>query len=455
MVERSDRFGIIPGFQARKKFLRAVLVGVILVGLIPGCSVPTLVEVARRRQGSAANGSSGQSVKDDVRVKYYVTDLDVLNFTDEVKRKLMNRANLHVGFAYGTSAAGLTLGSLSGAAKAIGWGVSTASGLGLGAAYMFAMGKLFDPGGKAQAYEQSFTAIQAAEANYYFRQLGMGFDPKTGRLILGDEAGRADIPSGEVLTPDGEILYYRVTKILKVLNDTLSSKIPDVQDLQDAQGQITSPRPTPIPPTGGKANPGSGKGARAENGGEKPIPHESPFINSNPSPPPKPAPFQTRINRLNKQIKNSSDQRIAEIYRSAIPIKDELGFEALAEPSDDKLKKRQVFGAINNLLPSDEAKLKLWEGLFASHPAQATAGSRIDVLNRQLSSSSDERVSKIYDAAIKIKGELAINPTADIEKPKDKRAFVFTAINNLRSKDDDAKIGLWEGLFATFPQESQ
>jgi len=267
MVERSDRFGIIPGFQARKKFLRAVLVGVILVGLIPGCSVPTLVEVARRRQGSEANGSSGQSVKDDVRVKYYVTDLDVLNFTDEVKRKLMNRANLHVGFAYGTSAAGLTLGSLSGAAKAIGWGVSTASGLGLGAAYMFAMGKLFDPGGKAQAYEQSFTAIQAAEANYYFRQLGMGFDPKTGRLILGDEAGRADIPSGEVLTPDGEILYYRVTKILKVLNDTLSSKIPDVQDLQDAQGQITSPRPTPTPPTGGKAN-GSPKSGGSETGGQ-------------------------------------------------------------------------------------------------------------------------------------------------------------------------------------------
>ena len=57
---------------------------------IGSCSTPTLAEVARRGQAA----SSGRDVKDDVTVLYHITDPDVLNFTDEVKRKLANRSNV-------------------------------------------------------------------------------------------------------------------------------------------------------------------------------------------------------------------------------------------------------------------------------------------------------------------------------------------------------------------------
>jgi hypothetical protein len=108
----------MSGFHLPGSISKAASLGVIIVLVLASCSVPTLVQIARRRQASEVEGQSAESQKDDVRVKYYVTDLDVLNFIDEVKRKLMNRANLHVGFAYGASGSELTLGALAGAAKA-------------------------------------------------------------------------------------------------------------------------------------------------------------------------------------------------------------------------------------------------------------------------------------------------------------------------------------------------
>jgi len=206
--------------------------------------MPTLVEIARRRQvndRSEHNNAlkNGRNVKDDVNVAYHLTDLDVLNFTDEVKRKIANRSHFASGVRFGSAGTQATLGALAGAANTFNWGVGTASGLGAGATYIFGMGEIFDAKGHAQAFEQAFTAIQAAEANYYFRQLGMGFNKVNGQsqLDLTKAQARCDIPSNTYLTPDGETLYYRVSKILKVLEDTLASKIPDLQDLKEANGE--------------------------------------------------------------------------------------------------------------------------------------------------------------------------------------------------------------------------
>ena len=206
---------------------------------LSSCSTPTLVQMARRRQATPEDHQASRNVKDDVRVKYTVTDWDVLNFTDEVKRKLTNRSSFHMGVRYGSASTQATLGALAGAANIIGWGVTTASGLGLGATYIFGLGQIFDAKGHAQAYEQAFTAIQGAEATYYFHQLGMGFIKVDGKYVVDPKAGgpRSGIPSPTYLTPDGESLYYRVSKILKVLHDTLSAKIPDLQDLKDANGE--------------------------------------------------------------------------------------------------------------------------------------------------------------------------------------------------------------------------
>jgi hypothetical protein len=212
--------------------------------MLSSCSTPTLVEVARRGQAVAPNG---RDVKDNVTVIYHITDRDVLNFTDEVKRKLANRSTFHMSVRYGSVTAQATLGALAGAAKVIGWGVSTASGLGLGATYIFGLGQIFDAKTHALAYEQAFTAIQSAEAAFYFRQAGMRFIEQpagSGKFVvdtsLVTEASGRDIPRSDRLTPDGETLYYKCVKNLKVLDDVLAGKIPDLQDLKDAKGDTST-----------------------------------------------------------------------------------------------------------------------------------------------------------------------------------------------------------------------
>lgn len=233
--------------------------------LLAACSTPTLVEVARRRQAVEAGYPQTRGVKDDVNAPYHITDRDVLNFTDEVKRKLANRANFHTGVRYGSAGTQATLSALAGGAEAFGWALSTASTLGAGATYIFGLGQIFDARGHAQAFEQAFTEIQAAEAAFYFNQLGLGFkdDPnKPGKRVVdrsqvNKNSGR-DIPRSDRLTPDGETLYYKVTKQLKVLDDVLAGKIPALQDLKDSKGDTSgstspalaadaSPSPAPSP----------------------------------------------------------------------------------------------------------------------------------------------------------------------------------------------------------------
>jgi hypothetical protein len=51
--------------------------------LLFSCSTPSLVEIARRRQATA-DGEQRGNARDDVRVRYDITDWDVLNYTDEV-----------------------------------------------------------------------------------------------------------------------------------------------------------------------------------------------------------------------------------------------------------------------------------------------------------------------------------------------------------------------------------
>jgi hypothetical protein len=52
-------------------------------------------------------------------------------------------------------------------------------------------------------------------------------------------------PPSDCLTPHGQTLCYRVIKTLKVLEDVLANKIPDLQDLKDAKGD-TSPITTTL-----------------------------------------------------------------------------------------------------------------------------------------------------------------------------------------------------------------
>ena len=171
---------------------------------------------------------------------------DVLNLTDEVKRKLANRSNVHMGIRYGSTTAQATLGALAGAAATAGWSASVAGWLGMGATYIFGLGQIFDSKARAQAYEHAFTAIQNAESNYYFHRVGLAFKDSKKSVI--DYSGvdpacakpdTRNIPPSDCLTPDGQTLYYRVIKTLQVLEDVLANKIPDLQDLKDAKGDTS------------------------------------------------------------------------------------------------------------------------------------------------------------------------------------------------------------------------
>jgi len=76
--------------KTRRLYLVFRIPAAIGLSIVSSCSTPTLAEVARRRQAA----SSGHDVKDDVTVMYHITDRDVLNSNDEVKRELANRSNV-------------------------------------------------------------------------------------------------------------------------------------------------------------------------------------------------------------------------------------------------------------------------------------------------------------------------------------------------------------------------
>jgi len=76
--------------KARRLFLASRIPAAIGLSIVSSSSTPTLAEVARRGQAA----SSGRDMKDDVTVMYHITDRDVLNSNDEVKRKLANRSNV-------------------------------------------------------------------------------------------------------------------------------------------------------------------------------------------------------------------------------------------------------------------------------------------------------------------------------------------------------------------------
>jgi hypothetical protein len=209
---------------------RAVAV-LALVTLFPGCvSTPTLVQTARKRQLGDKNAITGE---------YKITDRDVLDFSDQIKRKLSARFDRDRAIRYSASTGQLTLGALAGSVKTFGWSAGTAGALGTAATYIFGLGQIFDSKGHAQAYEHAFTDVEKAEATYFFYQVGMKFRKEGDRFIVDPETrgfSKAGIPSNQVLTADGQSLFYRVTKILKVLDDVLANIIPDLQDLKDAEG---------------------------------------------------------------------------------------------------------------------------------------------------------------------------------------------------------------------------
>jgi hypothetical protein len=193
---------------------------------------PSLVQIARMH----ANGG-----KDDpYNTTYTITDRDVLDYTDHIEALLSQKMTNNATARYGSSTGQLVLSSLTALVKTLSWTTAAASGLGVGNSFLFGLGQNIDAKGRAQAYETALTSVKKAESTYYFGQTGMKFKTENGKTSVDSSGapamGKSGIPSSATLTADGETLYYRVTKTLRVLEDALANKIPNLQDLKDSQG---------------------------------------------------------------------------------------------------------------------------------------------------------------------------------------------------------------------------
>jgi hypothetical protein len=237
--------------------LRLVELTVACCVMLTGCvSLPTLVQITRERTYAMQNklpGKGGWEHRNDLAVIYSVTDMDVLNWTDRVKVIIGKRCDNAAIVRYSSSTTQDALTALAGAASTAGWATSTASGFGLGATFISTVGGSVDAKGDSAAYEQAFSDIQNAENLYYFYRLGMSFDSsgKVTRASWALTSGTNEVPSPHELTAQGEALQHRVVAIVKVLNDALEKKIPDLQDLKDAKGDSsTTSVPNPTKTTG-------------------------------------------------------------------------------------------------------------------------------------------------------------------------------------------------------------
>ena len=222
-----------------------LIISLICTGLVlAGCAANTinLQTIARKR------ASLKMCCKENVCVEYHITDLDVLDYTDQVKASLARKGNIDSGVQYGATSTQVTLGALAGASTAFGWAASTASTLGIAGTYVFGLGQVFNAKDRSQAYETALSDIQKSESTYFFFRTGNHFEAVNGKVVpkyvLKDDQG-GDVPPHDRLTKDGQTLYYRVTKAIAVLEAALANKIPNLQDLKDAKGDTSS---APSPP---------------------------------------------------------------------------------------------------------------------------------------------------------------------------------------------------------------
>lgn len=202
---------------------------------------PSVVQIARMR-------ASGGTL--DPFQNYHVTDRDVLDYTDNIKSLLSSKLTKHATVRQGSSGLQVLLSSLISLTNAFGWSASAASIMGGSSSFIHGIGGNIDSKGRAQAYEAALASVQKAESTYYFYQTGMKFKTdKDGKKTVdySEQTPNPNIPSGTELTADGQSLYYRVTKSLQVLENALANKIPDLQDLKDAQGD-TSPTTASVAP---------------------------------------------------------------------------------------------------------------------------------------------------------------------------------------------------------------
>ncbi len=181
---------------------------------------PSLTQLARM----AANPPSHQ---DQPFITPVFSDALVIDYSDHVKSILRAKFTTARFARYTSGTVQVVLAGLAGAGAALSFGTTAVAALGLGSALTPQLSSVFNAKAQAEIYQDAVRYIEEAEVDY------LKNNPE---------------PSAEELTPNGILLYQRVTGTVHIVEKSLAGHLPSLQDLQQAteamssSGATTSPR---------------------------------------------------------------------------------------------------------------------------------------------------------------------------------------------------------------------
>ena len=166
---------------------------------------PSLVQLGRM----SANGVHGHT--DDPFVPYRFSDQLVFNYADHVTSILRGKFTGARLANYTSGTLQVILAGLAGASAAFSFGATTTAALGLSSAAMPQIGNVFNAKSRAETYQDAIRLIEQAEAEY---------------LVQNPQ------PSDTILTPNGVILYQRVTATVHIVEKALVGQLPTPKEME-------------------------------------------------------------------------------------------------------------------------------------------------------------------------------------------------------------------------------
>jgi hypothetical protein len=184
---------------------------------------PTVEAMARMR--------SANSFTDNPLTPYQVTDLDVLNYAEQVKTILRAKFTSARFARYASGTAQVLLGGAAGVAAAFSAGTAVVAGLAFGSAAMPQLGGIFNAKARAETYQEGVQMIEQSEVDFLAAQHGQA--------------------SSTELTSDGAVFYRQVTATVHVVEKAIAGQLPTLKEMQDAAARQPPPSPrapqTPSP----------------------------------------------------------------------------------------------------------------------------------------------------------------------------------------------------------------
>ena len=169
----------------------------------------------------------------DVMTAPQVSDGLAINYANSIEIIMRCQATGNKITREVSATAQVGLAAFGGLGAALHWSTTTLTILGLGSAAIPQLQRIFDAGGRAEAYNQAAEMIQDAVLEYY------AHNPN---------------PSAGDFTPNGLTLVKKVASAINLVNDTIIGHLPSQGDMQKAVEKMTP-----------------GKGNEPQNPNESPV----------------------------------------------------------------------------------------------------------------------------------------------------------------------------------------